>query len=160
MITSTPIPLAQTGKESGVRETIHLKILQLYEEADSEVKEAGPLCVASGRCCRFKEFGHVLYLSNLEADLLLSGVPVEDRIKPEHLTGEFCPYQKDNLCTAREPRPLSCRIYYCDPNYQQKASELTEKYLRRLKELAEDLQVEWNYAPLHHFLKECGEGKA
>src|SRR5579864_541517 len=111
------------------------KVLELDREADREVAAAGPVCVASGRCCRFKEYGHVLFLSNLEANVLLDGLAVEDRCQPgpEHLSGEFCPYQKENLCTAREPRPLGCRIYYCDPNYQQTANALTEKYLRRLK---------------------------
>jgi Fe-S-cluster containining protein len=136
------------------RNVVHLKVLDLYREADREVSAAGPICVASGRCCRFKEYGHVLFLSNLEADLLLGSLPAEDRPMPgpEHLSGELCPYQKENLCTAREPRPLGCRIYYCDPAYQQTANGITEKYLRRLKDLAEELGVEWTYAPLHHFL--------
>ena len=136
------------------RTRVHLKVLELYEEVDREVRAAGPGCVASGRCCRFKEWGHVLYLSNLEADVLLAGIPAEKQVVPgpEHLAGEFCPYQKNNLCTAREPRPLACRIYYCDPNYQQTANEITEKYLRRLKDLANELQLEWKYAPLHQFL--------
>src|SRR5438445_466755 len=30
------------------------KVLDLYKEVDSEVAAAGPVCVASGRCCRFK----------------------------------------------------------------------------------------------------------
>src|ERR1700691_533367 len=106
-------------------ESLRRTLLQLYTEVDREVAAAGPVCVASGRCCRFKEYGHVLFLSSLEAEVLLEGVPEENRAQagPEHLRGEFCPYQKDNLCTAREPRPLGCRIYYCDPNYQQTAAE-------------------------------------
>ena len=35
------------------------------------------------------------------------------------VTADFCPFQKDNLCTAREPRPLGCRVYFCDPAYQE-----------------------------------------
>jgi hypothetical protein len=56
------------------------------------------------------------------------------------------------LCTAREPRPLGCRVYYCDPNYQDTGNRLTETYLRRLKDLADAEGVRWHYAPLHHFL--------
>ena len=44
------------------------QVLELYAEVDREVRAAGPVCVASGRCCRFKEYGHTLFLSNLEAD--------------------------------------------------------------------------------------------
>jgi hypothetical protein len=132
-------------------EPLRRAVLQLYAEVDRDVAAAGPVCVASGRCCRFKEYGHVLFLSNLEADVLLAGAPPYD---PQSVTPDFCPFQKGNLCTAREPRPLGCRVYYCDPNYQQTAGELTEKYLRRLKELADEKGVEWRYAPLHRFLAE------
>jgi Fe-S-cluster containining protein len=123
-------------------------VLQLYAEVDREVAAAGPVCVASGRCCRFKEYGHVLYLSNLEAEVLLqSAPPYEQPVSPD-----FCPFQKGNLCTAREPRPLGCRIYYCDPHYQETGNRIMEDSLRRLKELAEQEGLPWLYAPLHRFL--------
>jgi len=124
------------------------QVMQLYADADCEVAAAGPVCVASGRCCRFKEYGHVLYLSSLEADVLLRAAPPYET----PVSSEFCPFQKGNLCTAREPRPLGCRVYYCDPAYQQTCSDIMEKYTRRLKELADREGLTWLYAPLHHFL--------
>ena len=131
-------------------ETTRRKVLQLYAEVDRDVAAAGPVCVASGRCCRFKEFGHVLYLSSLEAEVLLhSAPPYETPVSPE-----FCPFQKGNLCTAREPRPLGCRVYYCDPAYQDAGSRISEEYLRRLKRLADEHGVAWRYAPLHDFLND------
>jgi hypothetical protein len=129
-------------------EKLRRQVLELYREVDAEVRAAGPVCVASGRCCRFKEYGHVLFVSNLEADVLLAGAPPYER----PVTPDFCPFQKGNLCTAREPRPLGCRVYYCDPQYQETGSRITEKYLRRLKELADEQGVAWRYAPLHSFL--------
>ncbi len=129
-------------------EDLRRKVLDLYREVDAAVAAAGPVCVASGRCCRFKEYGHVLYLSNLEADVLLAGAPPYE--KP--VSAEFCPFQKENLCTAREPRPLGCRVYYCDPAYQETGNQITETYLARLKSLAREHGVEWRYAPLHEFL--------
>jgi hypothetical protein len=129
-------------------EELRRRVLELYRDVDAEVQEAGPVCVASGRCCRFKEYGHVLFLSNLEADVLLAGAPPYER----PVTPDFCPFQKGNLCTARQPRPLGCRVYYCDPNYQETGNRITEKYLRRLKELADEQGVAWRYAPLHSFL--------
>jgi hypothetical protein len=131
------------------------RVLEIYRDVDAEVRAAGPVCVASGRCCRFKEMGHVLYLSNLEAEVLLDGAPpFEGPISPD-----FCPFQKENLCTAREPRPLGCRVYYCDPNYQETGNALTEKYLGKLKTVAAEENVEWRYAPLHVFLTEALEMK-
>src|SRR6266498_4307274 len=123
-------------------------VQELYREVDAAVAAAGPVCVASGRCCRFKEYGHVLFLSNLEADVLLAAAPPYD--KP--VSPDFCPFQRDNLCTAREPRPLGCRVYYCDPAYQETGNQITEPFLRRLQQLADAHGVAWRYAPLHQFL--------
>src|SRR5262249_59389769 len=73
--------------------------------------------------------------------------PYEGPVSPD-----FCPFQKDNLCTAREPRPLGCRIYFCDPSYQETGNHITEAALHRLKALAREHGVDWRYAPLHTFL--------
>jgi Fe-S-cluster containining protein len=132
-------------------------VLELYKEADAAVAAAGPVCIASGRCCRFKEYGHTLFLSRLEAEVLLADAPAYD---PEAVTPDFCPFQKGNLCTAREPRPLGCRLYYCDPAYQGKAEELSEEFIARLKALADEAGSGWRYAPLHVFLKEGPRGDA
>lgn len=132
-------------------EQLHRQVLDLYAAVDRAVAVAGPVCVASGRCCRFKEYGHVLFVSNLEAEVLLAHAPpYEQPVSPD-----FCPFQKGNLCTAREPRPLGCRVYYCDPSYQETGNRITEEYLHRLKRLANDHGVEWRYGPLHTFLNEA-----
>jgi len=129
---------------------LRTQVLELYREVDKEVAAAGPVCVASGRCCRFKEYGHVLFVSKLEADVLLAAAPPYET----PVSADFCPFQKENLCTAREPRPLGCRVYYCDPNYQETGNRITEKYLEKLKQLADQNVEEWQYAPLHYFLNQ------
>jgi Fe-S-cluster containining protein len=126
-------------------------VLQMYHDADRDVAAAGPVCVASGRCCRFKEYGHTLFLTNLEADVLLAAAPPYD---PAAVTADFCPFQQGNLCTAREPRPLGCRVYFCDPTYQETGQHISETYHRRLRALAEEHGTEYLYAPLHTFLKD------
>src|SRR5947207_153999 len=118
-------------------------VMELYAEVDREVAAAGPVCVASGRCCRFKEWGHTLFLSNLEAEVLLDAAPAY----ATPVSADFCPFQQGTLCTAREPRPLGCRVYFCDPAYQERSNEITEKYLRRLKELAQEHGLDWRYGP-------------
>ena len=127
---------------------IRRQVLNLYAAVDRAVAAAGPVCVASGRCCRFKEYGHVLFVSNLEAEILLARAPPYDR----PVSPDFCPFQKNNLCTAREPRPLGCRVYYCDPSYQETGKRISEEYLQQLKALAEEHGIAWHYASLHHFL--------
>jgi hypothetical protein len=132
-------------------EALHRQVLDLYREVDQAVAASGPVCLASGRCCRFKEYGHTLFLSNLEAEVLLASAPPYQH--PVSL--DFCPFQKENLCTAREPRPLGCRVYFCDPHYQETGNRISEEFLRRLKRLAEAHAIPWRYVPLHTFLNEA-----
>ena len=135
-----------TSEPQAVRKDLE----SLYAELDREVSAANPLCVASGRCCRFKEYGHTLFLSRVEAELLLEpGLP-EGAV----ISDETCPYQVERLCTARERRPLGCRIYFCDPGFQERQSELSEEYIGRLKILHDGWEREWSYRPLRAFLDE------
>src|SRR4051794_10484292 len=74
-----PVRAARSEKKGGaMSDQLRREVLELYREVDAAVAEAGPVCVASGRCCRFQEFGHVLYLSSLEAEVLLAGAPPHD----------------------------------------------------------------------------------
>jgi hypothetical protein len=130
------------------RQQLRERVFKLYDEANGEIRSHGPVCVASGKCCRFKEYGHTLFLSHLEADVLLAGAPAyQSPTEPG-----FCPFQVNNLCTAREHRPLGCRVYYCDPSYTGKGELITEKYVSALKAICNEADVGWIYAPLHRFL--------
>jgi hypothetical protein len=123
----------------------------LYADLDTEIEQLGPVCALSGRCCRFAEYGHTLFISTPEAALLLAEAP--DPCRPLD-GGATCPWQ-DSLgrCTAREARPLGCRVYFCDPAYQPMAPDLSEKFIARLKRLVEEHDLGWDYAPLHHHLR-------
>ena len=125
-------------------------LLEIYEALGVEVAAAGPVCDLSGRCCRFKEYGHRLYISRPEADLLL-----EQGLPPGASIDEAgCPFQQGNLCTARERRPLGCRVYYCDPKYAGRGEELSERFITQLKQLHAETETPWEYGPLHAFLAE------
>src|SRR5438094_8650159 len=118
-------------------EDLRRRVFEIYAEADAAVAAAGPVCVASGRCCRFAEYGHTLFLSSLEADVLLASAPPYE----PPVTPDFCPFQVDNLCTAREPRPLACRVHFCDPGYQDASHPITETLLRPRTYLADAFRV-------------------
>jgi Fe-S-cluster containining protein len=133
-----------------MKDDIRQRVFAIYDEAEREIAAAGPVCLASGRCCRFKEYGHTLFISNLEAEVLLEGAP--DYAMP--VKPDFCPFQKDKLCTARAHRPLGCRVFFCDPSYQETGAQISEKYLRKLKDLAEEAEIDWRYGPLYQFLNE------
>jgi len=130
---------------------VEARLLALYAEVDAQIAAAKPRCDASGRCCRFREYGHTLFISMIEATHLLKSAP--GYIQP--VSGDFCPFQEGNLCTAREPRPLGCRIYFCDPNYEGVGEAITEAALKKLKQLSDEFNLDWRYAPLHWFLNEA-----
>src|SRR5215203_2587433 len=102
--------------------TLRERVLAIYAAADAAVAAAAPRCDASGRCCRFTEYGHTLFLSHFEAEILLESAPPYTT----PVTRDGCPFQVDNLCTARDARPLGCRIYFCDPAYQDTGNAITE----------------------------------
>jgi hypothetical protein len=124
------------------------KVLEVYAEADAAVAAASPRCDASGRCCRFTEYGHTLFLTHFEAEILLENAPQFAQPVPR----DGCPFQVGGLCTARDTRPLGCRIYFCDPAFAGRMVEITEASLARLKVIADESGAGWRYAPLHHFL--------
>lgn len=131
-------------------------LLQIYDALDADVRAAGPVCDLSGRCCRFREYGHTLFISRSEAELLLAaGLPPGTAIDEGS-----CPFQQGALCTARERRPLGCRVYYCDPQFAGKGEELSEQYIARMKQLHRSEGADWEYRPLHHFLREAHETTA
>jgi hypothetical protein len=135
------------------------ELFALYAELAASIEQAGPTCQLSGRCCRFAEFGHTLFLSAVEVALLLNEAPPPVRPLDADAT---CPWQDEHQrCTARDARPLGCRVYYCDPNYEPEIGPaLTERFLGRLKRLTERHHLPWNYAPLHHHLRAAVEAGA
>lgn len=138
---------------------IRERLQGLYRELDEEIARAGPRCELSGRCCRFKEYGHTLFLSSPEAALLLADAPPP--VRPLDDEGATCPWQDElGRCHARSARPLGCRIYYCDPAYQSLAPVLIERYLDRLKRLVVEEAWPWSYAPLHRHLRAAADAGA
>ncbi|HEY2154376.1 MAG TPA: hypothetical protein VGH33_02015 [Isosphaeraceae bacterium] len=136
-----------------VPDEVRSALRDLYEELDVAVRARGPVCELSGRCCRFAEYDHTLFLSAPEAALLISDAGPPSRPLDD---GATCPWQDaKGRCTARDARPLGCRIYYCDPAYQGAMSELGETYIARLKALVERLHLPWDYAPLHRHLRDA-----
>lgn len=132
-------------------DAVRRKLLKLYAAVDDAVAREGPRCDASGKCCRFTDYGHSLFMSHFEAALLLASAP--PYVKP--VTRDGCPFQIGGLCTAREARPLGCRIYFCDPRYEDRMTEITEAAVAHLKAIADKYDTGWQYAPLHVFLNDA-----
>jgi Fe-S-cluster containining protein len=149
-----PGATSRTPRDSSEPDT---ELRALYEQLDSEVARLGPICQLSGRCCRFQEYGHTLFVSNLEVQFLLNHAPEPERPLDQ---GQTCPWQDArNRCTARAARPLGCRVYFCDPAYESSGEDLSEQFIARLKRLTEKHGLPWNYAPFHwHLAQERNRG--
>jgi Fe-S-cluster containining protein len=65
-----------------------------------------------------------------------------------------CPFQVEGLCTAREARPLGCRLYFCDENAQSWQSEVYEKYHAKLRAVHERFGLPYRYLEWRAALRE------
>ena len=141
-------------KVATFRDALHA----IYDELNQEIVSLAPVCELSGRCCRFQEYDHTLFLSAPEAALLLDEAGPTSRPLDD---GATCPWQDGaGRCTARDARPLGCRVYFCDPRYQEHAPALSERFLSRLKQMVEARGLPWQYAPLHVHLRDAeAEGR-
>jgi Fe-S-cluster containining protein len=143
-------------------------VAQILAEADADIAARKPVCQASGRCCKFEEYGHSLFVTAAEM-IHFSHVhsQIENRKSkienspPISLPQFFaqptptgCPYQIDGLCTAREARPLGCRLYFCDANAQSWQSEVYEKYHRKLVQVHQQFDLPYRYLEWRVALKE------
>jgi Fe-S-cluster containining protein len=128
------------GPDAGAAEELRA----IYAEFDRATAAVGPRCAASGRCCDFPAWGHTLFTSALEAEVLVAENPLAS-FDP---ASALCPYWKERRCTARAARPLACRAFFCDASKEAAMAELHEAHLRRLKDLHDRRGLPWRYAPL------------
>jgi Fe-S-cluster containining protein len=122
----------------------------IYAYVAAAVESRRPVCVSSGRCCRFEEWGHRLYVTGLETaytvQRLGAGMPALDggSLAAARAAGG-CPFQVEKLCGVHSIRPLGCRIYYCDATAQEWQQEIYERTLRELRGLHERHGIEYRY---------------
>jgi hypothetical protein len=123
----------------------------LYRAFDEATARVAPICRASGRCCDFEAYGHTLFASRLEVDLLLA----ESGLASFDPSTKLCPFWKERRCEARSPRPLGCRAYFCDASKEEEMRALHEEHLRRVKDVHVRHGIPWDYAPLLRHLADA-----
>ena len=140
----------------------------ILAEADADIAARKPVCVASGRCCKFEQYGHRLYVTAAELECFGAAHPQikNERSKLSSIATvslpqffavekpEGCPYQVEGLCTAREDRPLGCRIYFCDENAKLWQNEVYEKYHAKLRAVHEAFGLPYRYVEWRAGLRE------
>ncbi|MEM9347150.1 MAG: hypothetical protein AAGB26_11095 [Planctomycetota bacterium] len=153
----------------------------MYADLDAAVAERRPVCNASGRCCRFEEYGHRLYVTGLEIAWFVRALapPVSknnDADTPCVVESSFtlrqlkptasyqppaitpnCPYQIDGLCSTHAIRPLGCRTFFCEEGTESWQQETTERFLDRLKALHAEYDLPYAYMEWRAGLAEANQ---
>jgi len=151
---------------SNIDSSLSAAVALVLAEADADIAARRPVCRASGRCCRFEAYGHRLYVTVAElahfaaveiGKSKVSAIPARSVSLPQFFAAERqegCPYQIDGLCTARDGRPLGCRIYFCDENAQSWQNDVYEKYHAKLRAIHERFNLPYRYVEWREGLRE------
>jgi Fe-S-cluster containining protein len=127
---------------ASARDDVRLAISCLYEQLQDAIDLRRPRCDVSGRCCRFEEFGHRLFVTTMELAAFVADVP---KLIDANWDGRGCPFQSDRLCTVHRIRPFGCRVFFCDSTATDWQREQYERFHARLKRLHEEMDVPYFY---------------
>ena len=119
------------------------ELVALYADLDAELSRHRPRCELSGRCCDFPTSGQRLYASDLESAHALRAAGGAVPPAPSSL----CPWWVDGTCRLRAGRPLGCRVYFCDPAFQDVMPAIYERFHARIVTLHERHGVSYAYRP-------------
>lgn len=144
-------------------------VARILANADAEIASHHPVCRSSGKCCQFEKYGHRLYVT--AAELAHFSRWAQNNAAPSpapsssptaislpqffaRQSPEGCPYQVEKRCTARDARPLGCRVYFCDQTAQSWQHDLYEKYHARLREVHDRHALPYRYLEWRSALRE------
>lgn len=139
---SLPLP---TLIEIGSREEVQNAVGDLYQSFQQQVDLRKPICSQSGQCCRFRDYGHRLYITTIELALFAASLPKDHFFNPAAPEQGACPFQQDNLCSVHTIRPFGCRIFFCDPSATDWQQSQYELFHARLKDLHHHLNIPYTY---------------
>jgi Fe-S-cluster containining protein len=155
MTESMESTLAQHVRSAAARPDVRDAVGRVYTDLQREIDARRPICSASGRCCRFEESGHRLYVSTLELAAFVGGLG--ERQQPvEAWDGTGCPLQVAKLCSVHAIRPFGCRMFFCDATSTAWQNERYEQFHAELKRLHESLDVPYFYVEWRQALVTLG----
>ena len=166
--------LKQHWRDMVAREDVRDALEHVYAAAMRAIAERQPKCEASGRCCRFEQYGHRLYVTGLEAAYTMMkldaarpvnglatlqsdtqaqrfvarvSLPVLSSSALQRARSEGgCPFQVDGLCSIHTIKPLACRTYFCDPTATEWQQDLTERLHAQITRIHTEYGVVYRYA--------------
>ena len=140
--------------EASKRQDVLEAVDQLYRSVQAEIDGRRPVCVVSGRCCRFEEFGHRLFVTTLELARFVHELGAAPGT--ESWDGTGCPFQRARLCTVHAIRPFGCRMFFCDATSTDWQNAAYERFHAELKHLHERLGVPYLYVEWRQALRMLG----
>ena len=127
---------------ASARQDVRAAVNQIYHDLQQQIDARRPKCLISGRCCRFEEFGHRLYVTTLELATFLHDL----KESPDpNWSGEGCRFQKSKLCSVHTIRPFGCRLFFCDSTSTDWQHEQYQLFHTRLRQLHDELAVPYFY---------------
>lgn len=136
-------PLRDHVRAAASRKDVRDAVARVYADLQREIDARRPICSASGRCCRFEEYGHRLYVTTLELAAFVAGLPEQPTATDWDGTG--CPFQRQKLCSVHAIRPFGCRMFFCDATSTAWQNECYERFHAQLKRLHVQLDVPYFY---------------
>ena len=127
---------------------------RFYAETDEAIAAHKPVCINRGACCKFGSFGHKLYVTDVELAYFVRGQQGSWKAPDGEAT---CPFQVGGQCTAREHRPLGCRIFFCDPSAKDWQGPEYERLHAELTRIGESHGVAYQYGEWLSALSRAGE---
>ncbi|HEX8523789.1 MAG TPA: hypothetical protein VF669_16150 [Tepidisphaeraceae bacterium] len=136
--------LLQIGHRADVRHAVG----ELYKDFQREVAQRKPACSASGNCCRFRAYGHRLYVTTIELAVFAASLDARAEwwsFDPKAPEQGICPLQFGNLCSVHTIRPFGCQVFFCDATAADWQREQYEAFHARLKALHDRLDIPYRY---------------
>jgi Fe-S-cluster containining protein len=178
--------LRQAVMQAADRAPVREAVEAVYAALQDAINIRRPVCVTSGRCCRFEEYGHRLYVTTMELAKFVSELsvvssplsvaePTPKDIDSPGMTISLplfatdngqrttdkpgnlgCPFQVDKLCGVHTIRPFGCRIFFCDETSTQWQHDLYERLHADLRRAHEVLDVPYHYIEWRFALRSLG----
>lgn len=154
--------LARAVAAAAARPELAAAVADLYARVRAEVEARQPVCEISGRCCRFEQFGHRLFVTTVELSAFVrdAGRPMQGfgpqgsgpaGSSPSALSlpvawdGSGCPFQVAGRCGVHPIRPFGCRIYFCDATAEAWQQAQYERFHADIRHLHERFEVPYFY---------------
>ena len=128
--------------QAAARADVRDAIANVYHALAEQVELRRPACVTSGRCCRFDEFGHRLFVTTMELAAFSAAGGFANEVGSIDVD---CPFQRHKLCTVHSIRPFGCRVFFCDETSTDWQRRQYEAFHAELKRLHRRLDVPYFY---------------